>query len=64
MHNGQKKLNLEGVLAVVGFEVTPESVRTGTRPGNWRKRVADFRGCNTKTVGIIRVKCIRSAVYI
>ena len=35
---------MEGLLAVVGLEVTTEGVRTGTGTERWRERVPDFRG--------------------
>jgi len=35
---------LEGLLAVVGLEVTTEGIRTGTGAERWRERVPDFRG--------------------
>ena len=40
---------MEGLLAVVGLEVTTEGVRTGTDTERWRERVADFRGCDAET---------------
>ena len=40
---------LEGLLAVVGLEVTTEGIRTGTGTDRWRERVPNFRGCNAKT---------------
>jgi len=40
---------LEGLLAVVGFEVTAEGIRTVTGTERWRERVPDFRGCNAET---------------
>jgi len=40
---------LEGLLAVVGLEVTPEGIRTGTGTERWRERVANFRGCDAET---------------
>jgi len=39
---------LEGLLAVVGLEVTTKGIRTGTGTESWRERVPDFRGCNAK----------------
>jgi len=39
---------LEGLLAVVGLEVTVEGVRTGPGTERWRERVPDFRGCDAK----------------
>ena len=39
---------MEGLVAVVGLEVTAEGVRTGTGTERWRERVADFRGCNAE----------------
>jgi len=36
---------VEGLLAVVGLEVTTEDIRTGTGTERWRERVSDFRGC-------------------
>ena len=35
---------MEGLLAVVGLEVTTGGVRTGTGTERWRERVPDFRG--------------------
>jgi len=40
---------LEGLLAVVGLEVTTKGVRTGTGMERWRERVPDFRGCDAET---------------
>ena len=42
---------MEGLLAVVGLEVTTEGIRTGTDTERWRERVPDFMGCkcNAKT---------------
>jgi len=40
---------LEGLLAVVGLEVTMEGIRTGTGTERWRERAPDFRGCNAET---------------
>jgi len=39
---------LEGLLAVVGHEVSTEGIRTGTGKERWRERVPDFRGCNAE----------------
>ena len=39
---------MEGLLAVVGVEVTTEGVRTGTGTERWRERVPDFSGCDAK----------------
>ena len=39
---------MEGLLAVVGVEMTTEGVRTGTGTERWRERVPDFRGCDAK----------------
>jgi len=39
---------VEGLVAVVGLEVTAEGVRTGTGTERWRERVADFRGCDAE----------------
>jgi len=60
LHNGQHKPNLsrreeglsglEGLLAVVGLEVTTEGIRTGTGMERQRKRVPNFRGCNNRRV--------------
>jgi len=48
-HQRRGVSGLEGLLAVVGLEVTTESIRTGTSTERWRERVPDFRGCNAKT---------------
>ena len=37
---------MEGLLAVVGLEMTTEGVRTSTGTERWRERVPDFRGCD------------------
>jgi len=39
---------LEGLLAVVGLEMTTEGIRTGTGTERWWERVPDFRGCNAE----------------
>jgi len=39
---------VEGLLAVVGLEMTTEGVRTGTGTERLRERVPDFRGCDAK----------------
>ena len=39
---------MEGLLAVVGLELTTEGVRTGTGTERWRERVPDSRGCDAK----------------
>ena len=39
---------MEGLLAVVGLEVTTKGVRTGTGMKRWRDRVPDFRGATLK----------------
>jgi len=39
---------LEGLLAVVGLEVTMKGIRTGTGMERWRERVPDFRGCDAE----------------
>jgi len=41
---------LEGLLAVVGLEVTTEGVRNGRGTERWRERVPDFRGCDAEAV--------------
>jgi len=40
---------VEGLLAVVGLEVTMKGFRTGTDTERWRERVPDFRDCNAET---------------
>jgi len=44
---------VEGLLAVVGLEVTTEGISLsglhGTGTERWRERVPDFRGCNAET---------------
>jgi len=49
---------VEGLLAIVGLEVTTEGVRTGTGTERWRERVADFRGCSTEAVRKVVYNCI------
>ena len=39
---------MEGLLAVVGLEVTTEGIGTGTGTVRWRERVPDFRGCGAE----------------
>ena len=41
---------MEGLLAVVGLEMTTEGIRAGTGTGRerWRERVPDFRGCDAE----------------
>jgi len=39
---------LEGLLAIVGLEVTRKGIRTGTGMQRWRERVPDFRGCDAE----------------
>ena len=41
---------MEGLLAVVGLEVTTEGIRTVTGTERWRERVPDFRGCDAEAV--------------
>jgi len=39
---------VEGLLAVVGLEVTTKVIRTGTGTERWRERVLGFRGCDAE----------------
>ena len=39
---------MEGLLAVVGLEMTTEGVRTGTGTERWRERVPGFRAATLK----------------
>jgi len=39
---------LEGLLVVVGLDVTTEGIRTGTSRERWRERVPNFRVCNAE----------------
>ena len=39
---------MEGLLAVVGLEVTTKGVRTGTCTERYRERVPDFMGCDAE----------------
>jgi len=39
---------LEGLLAVVGLEVTTKGIWTGTGMERQRERVPDFKGCNAE----------------
>ena len=39
---------MEGLLAVVGLEVTTKGIRTATGAERWMERVPDFRGCNAE----------------
>jgi len=45
---GEGLSGAEGLLAVVGLEVTTEGVRTGTSTERWRERVLDSRGCSAE----------------
>ena len=45
---GEGLSGLEGLLAVVGLEVTTEGVRTGTGTEIERERVPGFRGCDAE----------------
>jgi len=36
---------LDGLLVVVGLEMTTKGIRTGTGTNRQRERVPDFRGC-------------------
>jgi len=38
---GEELSGLEGLLAVVGLEVTTEGIRTGTGPDIWRERFSN-----------------------
>jgi len=42
---------LEDLLEVVGLEMMAESIMAGTHSKIRRKRVPDFRRCNTETAG-------------
>jgi len=53
-HLAHKKKGLsgrEGLLAVVGLEVTTGGIRTGLHSKSTRKRVPDFNSCNANTAG-------------
>jgi len=39
---------VEGLLAVVGLEVTTKVIRTCTGTERWRERVPGFRGCDAE----------------
>ena len=39
---------MEGLLAVVGLEVTTEGIRTGTGMERWRERIPDYMACNAE----------------
>jgi len=41
---GEGLSGLEGLLAVVGLQVTMNGFRTGTGTERWRERIPDFRG--------------------
>jgi len=51
--------NLEGLLAVVGLEVTMKGIRTGTGRERWRERVPDFRGCNAEAASAKWCVCLQ-----
>ena len=42
---------LEGLLEVVGLELMAESIMACTHSKSRRKRVPDFRSCNSETAG-------------
>jgi len=48
---GEGLSGLDGLLTVVGLEVTMEGIRTGTSSERWKERVTDCRGCNDETAG-------------
>jgi len=48
---GEGLSGLEGLLTVVGLEVTMEGIRTGTSSERRKERVTDCRGCNDETAG-------------
>ena len=39
---------MEGLLEIVGLEVTTEGIMTGATTERWIERVPDFRGCNAE----------------
>jgi len=39
---------VEGLLAVVGLEMTTKGIRTGTGTERWKERVPDFMGCDAE----------------
>ena len=43
---------MEGLLAVVGLEVTTKGVRTGAGTERRRDRIPDFRGCDAQTATV------------
>ena len=48
---------LEGLLVVVGLQVTTEGIGTCTGTERWRERVPDFRRCNAT---LLRVHLLRA----
>jgi len=42
---------LEGLLEIVGIEMTTKSVGDGTYLKSWTERVSDFRSCNAEVAG-------------
>ena len=39
---------MEGLLVVVGLEMTTKVIRTGTGTERWRERVPDYMGCGAE----------------
>ena len=46
---------MEGLLPVVGLEVTTDGIRTGTGTERWMERVPDFRAATLKLPCSVRV---------
>jgi len=40
---------LEGLLEIVGFEMTMEGIKTETHSDSWRANFPDFMSCNAET---------------
>ena len=52
---------MEGLLEVVGLELTMESIMTGAHSKSRRERVPNFRSCNAETAGATAVSPAKMA---
>ena len=51
---------MDGLLVVVGLEMTTKGIRTGTGTNRQRERVPDFRGCVAEAASAKRCEDKRS----